>query len=628
MRIPLPSSGPLLAVLALAAALAAQDALPRLDAGSRFDAVERLDALDHAERLARLALTGDLGLPPLPPVTADSPRDDFTFEDRRPVGQGASPAGLAPGVLVDHVIPAGPGGTGTDKPEKIQYQLGALYDESGPPRPLLVAYHGFGGSAASVAAQSTLDEECNARGWVYLSVTGLDDQLFGSPICQQHVEAAIQYMLDSFHVDAERVCMVGFSMGAGVAASFAARHRDPEGVMIAALGMVSGVSDWTATHKTGSAATKAILEGEFNFGGTPAQQPFRYRQASGMHFGEGSYPPLPGELDRTLSMSTNLEHVPVFLTWDTLDTVPLSKAQNPVRARFLADTCPALVVQKKSGTLDPETGAFAPHSWAVLDEAALLDFFADQRVARRPREVHAQLDRDTGVGLLRVTQAQSGAFTWLDAELSSDGALLALDGVVNADAVRLDAQAAGLGAAPRLDARSSDALGHRAGVFGLDALPSYAVSPVTLALVPDCESDPGTSGATLPVPPHGRLFADLVVDAAWRAELDTQPEPAGVGAAATLTLDGPPGASLALLVVSLVEAPFALPGGSFLLASPVPPAKLVVLPLDSEGDLLLPLVLADEPGLPGTTLRLQALVLDARAQLVALSNMRVVHVLE
>jgi len=31
---------------------------------------------------------------------------------------------------------------------------------------------------------STLDEECNLHNWVYLSVTGIDDQLFGSPISQ------------------------------------------------------------------------------------------------------------------------------------------------------------------------------------------------------------------------------------------------------------------------------------------------------------------------------------------------------------------------------------------------------------------------------------------------------------
>ena len=52
-------------------------------------------------------------------------------------------------VMVDGFIPAGSNGTGTIFPEIFKYQLGNGYDANGTPHPLVVAYHGFGGSAGA-----------------------------------------------------------------------------------------------------------------------------------------------------------------------------------------------------------------------------------------------------------------------------------------------------------------------------------------------------------------------------------------------------------------------------------------------------------------------------------------------
>jgi predicted esterase len=232
----------------------------------------RLDAVDHAERMARIALTGDLGFPPLPPVYADSPRDELLYADRFPVDSGSEQATPGDGggpVVLSGWIPPGAAGTGTAIGESFRYQVPVPYDAFGPPLPMVIAYHGYGASAGSVHPATTIDEEANARGWFYFAPTGLDDQLFGTPPCQQNVDAALQWMLDHFNIDRDRLYMVGFSLGGGVAANYVAQHRDPVRTMFAALGIVSGTYVWVQTCNSGTSGLKARMEYPCNFGGNP-----------------------------------------------------------------------------------------------------------------------------------------------------------------------------------------------------------------------------------------------------------------------------------------------------------------------------------------------------------------------
>src|SRR4029453_12425053 len=106
---------------------------------------------------------GDLGLPELPPPEA-GPRSSLFFADRLVppgAGDGAADASLVTVTLNGNQ-------TGTGKPEVLWYQLPDGYSASGPPHPMVIAWHGYGQSARSVSNLSTVDEECNARNWIYL----------------------------------------------------------------------------------------------------------------------------------------------------------------------------------------------------------------------------------------------------------------------------------------------------------------------------------------------------------------------------------------------------------------------------------------------------------------------------
>ncbi len=602
------------ALIALPIALA----LTLLATAGAAQEADRLDLVDHLARQERIALIGDLGFAPLPPVTASSPRDSIFFADRVPVTPDTSAYGGVPDpVLQDGFIPKGPGGTGTSKGEVFQYMLPYNYDPDGEPIPLLIAYHGFGASAKSPAAQSMLDEEANLRGWAYLSPTGIDDQLFGSPVSQQNTEAAISWMVDQFAIDADRLYMVGFSMGAGISANFSARHRDPDGVMIAGVGMVAGVSDWTMTYFEGNQATKTLLKNPFNFGAHPNQVPFLYQQASGLHFDKNTYPALPGTLLPELSMATNLGTTPVFLTWDSGDTVPEPLAQNPVRQRLLESLGGQVVTSVVSGTLGGFPPQPMPHTWAVLDVVSLCDFMDPLRAQRRPPTVRALLDQSGTVSHATVTQRDVGAFS----RFASHGQHgLTLFDVENASHIALDARAT-----PQLpvtlQAGSADTDGFRLTVSGFTDRPAYMVTTADGRLIHDVGSDPVEEALLVDVAPGSWLRAEIRTSPGWTADLLTSPNPVKVGQVTQIQGAVVAGTASAWLVIAASDQLVTLPGGLEMTAPPSAPSLFLPLPVDGAGLIDLDFAVPSDPNLIGAQLYLQLIALGVAAAPSTVSNM-------
>ncbi len=591
------------------------------------DQSARFQQAEAEQQALQRAVNGNLGFPELPPVTDNSPRDSMFFEDRRFVNQEftASPADVGP-TLVQVTIPAGSSGTGTDVAEIMWYQLPENY-VPGDARPMVIAWHGYGFSANSVQLQSTVDEECNARGWIYLAVTGIDGAVFGTPPAQQNVEAAIHYMLDNFSIDADRLYMAGWSMGAGACANFVSRHRDPEGIMIAALGLVSGTYDWAESYNLGNSAVKVILENPYNFGGSVIQQLFRYQQASTLYNVPGSYPPAPGTYSPSISMGDNLGNIPVYMTWDTGDTLvenpPAMGAQVASLISSVGGTVETHVV---TGTVDPVTLVPKPHSWAVLDEVALFDFFATKTVVRSPAAFHGQLDISASVGFAKATQAVATVFSYLDGSAAGD--TLVVENVTNLSAVVANAGTAGLGGVWPLHvvARSSDNLGYKLRLTGFDSPPSYLVRTSDGSLVTGVESDPATESLIVQVPGNGTLDV-RVISVPWTAKFSSTPDPVAVGADVTLNLDSDAGTSvLAYLVVSLSELITPIKGGYTITASVLPPAGLLPVPLNAAGDITLIGAIPNIPALSGVRIVMQAVNLTASSHVDTVSNLWGLHV--
>ncbi len=584
---------------------------------SAQQASQRLDAADHVHRMKRIALTGDLGLPPLLPLLADSPLDTMYYADRQPVPQGeVPPAEGGPGQMFDGFIPAGPGGTGTDKNEIFKYQVPGSYDAGGAPVPMVIAYHGFGSSAASVASQSTIDDEANARGWFYMSPTGIDDQLFGSVISQQNTEAAFQWMLDNFNIDPDRLYMVGFSMGGGVSANFAARRRDPDGIMIAALGVVSGTFDWTMAWMIGNAGGKALLENPYNFGGTPFQFPYAYQRSSDLYFDTLSYPPLPGLLVSSLSMGRNLGSTPTYVTWDTGDTLPEVLAQEPVFVGLLAGLGGTVVSKPVSGTPAPT------HSWAVLDEDDLFEFFDGKSVDRTPEVFEALLDGSTQVSWARVAQQTDTTFSRVTGVAVPSSRTLSATGVHNADVLFAQVELAGLTgpADVHVAAASGDGQDFALQINDLSAPPAWLEDFVTGVLLPDTESDPFEEGLITPVPGTGSTAVDLVTQADYVADLSSAPEPAPIGAPVTVSIDAPDTAGMVFLVLGFDQALSTFKGSHKLLVELGGATMVLGLGLGPGGQLDLQGEIPNDPQLSGIEVLLQG-VMAAGSSVDSISNL-------
>jgi len=574
-----------------------------------------LAALAAPVRAQSGAAAGGPDLPALPALAPGSPRDTLLYADRAEVSVSASdyppgfdPAAAAP-LLVDAWVPQAL--TGTGFAELIQYQLPLGYDPAGPPIPMLVAWHGFGASAASVSAQTALDEWCHALGWAYLSVTGIDDALFGTPPSQQNAAAAIQWMLDGFAIDPDRIHMVGFSMGAGIVGNFAARHREPDGIMIAGLGLVSGSFDWISVWKN-DPSVKSWMHNSWNFGGPPAKDEFPYRRAGSLAFDKTVKKPAVGTHQPTWAMATNLHDIPTYLTWDSGDSIGYLPAQSETFDVLLAGMGTPALVRPVSGTVDPDTGVPATHSWAVLDEAELFAFLAPRVAQRLPATIEAQLDQDRDISVFEVEQAQSGAFSWMDAEVDAGARLVRLNGVVNASVVAVDLKAAGLGndQSVRVIADSADPTGFTLRLIGGDTPPGYLVDTLTNQILPGVESDPVGNALLVDVPAGAHV--DLTTaQHGWASRLWMTPDPSTPGGAVSFGVDAPAGSRMAWTLIGTSQALTPIAGGVVLLVSPSPPALLLPVPLDVEGDVLVAATVPGNPSLAGASLLLQAVIQGA-----------------
>jgi pimeloyl-ACP methyl ester carboxylesterase len=265
------------------------------------------------------------------------------------------------------------------------------------PTPMLVAFHKFGVSHADVLFNTNFVQECRTRGWYLLAPFGAMEDNYGCLPSQANVTAAIDFVRSSAPVDPGRVYGVGFSMGGGGCASYAARHLDPsESIFAAIVDHTGSVSLWH-TYANQDISVEQIMEGLF--GGSPAAQHFAYQQCSTVDID-----PLTDLVDPTSDMARNLDNVHCWMADQDPNVYLQTETQlffNDVHALNSADLLTVV-----SGNV---------HSWSTMDDTAACDWLS-RFTLQEPLTGTTLADTGGQWHRFTVVQDAPGAFTpfnWL-----------------------------------------------------------------------------------------------------------------------------------------------------------------------------------------------------------------------
>ncbi len=260
-------------------------------------------------------------------------------------------------ILTEYVVQDG------DTLDVFSFQIPENYtgDEAVP---LLVAFHQWGGNQNSNYF-TQFDEECNTRGWFMMSPFGGSNNNYHHQGAQFYTQQAILWMMENFAIDADRIYLVGGSMGGAGGAIYANNHLDPDFPMVAATASGSGILDCERRYWEMD-GNNSMIEW---FGGSPEDSPFEYHRNSAVFL-----------MDSTQSMHYNLQHVPLYLDFSVNE-----------EHRYHAEDLYNLILgynQNMWIETEPGTG----HGYAVMDDAHVCDWLSDFTVVRDPASVNVALD--------------------------------------------------------------------------------------------------------------------------------------------------------------------------------------------------------------------------------------------
>jgi len=311
------------------------------------------------------------------------------------------------------------------------------------PAPLLVAFHRANVSHGDAFLSTNFPAECRRRGWYFVAPLGGHQRHFSSLVSQINTQRVLDYVCSAYPIDRRRIYGVGFSMGGGAVATFAARHLDPDAPHFAAIvnhtGTVSVAhafaSDFDdADLDDGPCPGGANLEApdlmEYWNGGTPATAAFSFSRCSTIDID-----PATDMIDDGTDLARNLAHLPVMTVLATGDTHP-----------YLPFQTQAWVGQLLRRNVENTfvSVPYAGHSWDALDVHATCDWFDPIR-AGMPTEGNQLADEDgQQVQRFTVLQDQSGSFTPFQWYADANANRLSLWGTTNLKRFRVDAEQLGL----------------------------------------------------------------------------------------------------------------------------------------------------------------------------------------
>jgi pimeloyl-ACP methyl ester carboxylesterase len=264
------------------------------------------------------------------------------------------------------------------------------------PAPLLVMFHSFSVSEWDCYYNTPLMKDAMIRGWYVVAPLGAHQLNYGITYSQTNVEVVLDWIDEFFPVDRSRVYGVGFSMGGGAAASYAARHLDPDHLRFAAV--VNHTGSVSLSHTYWSVNDPWVFDDPIMFGGSPTTYPFDYARSSMFDLA------LDGvTVDPDTDMAGNLVHVPLLDVAATEDPIQYLRTQT----RGLHEWMGTL-----GGIETFEEPDFSVHDWTTLDSQGALDFLEAQTLTTPTEGVHSVLaDRDGGWHHFYVYQDRAGAFT-------------------------------------------------------------------------------------------------------------------------------------------------------------------------------------------------------------------------
>jgi acetyl esterase/lipase len=309
--------------------------------------------------------------------------------------------------------------------------------------PMLVAFHRANVSHGDAFLSTSFPAECRRRGWFFVAPLGGHQRHFSSLVSQINTQRVLEYMCSVFRIDRQRIYGVGFSMGGGAVATFAARHLDPDAPHFAAIinhtGTVSVAHAFASDYDDNDADDGPCPGGpnleapdlmEFWNGGTPATAAFSFSRCSTIDID-----PLTGQVDDSTDLARNLGYLKVMTVLATGDTHPYLSFQTQTWIGEL---------QRQGIDNTFVSVPYVGHSWNALDDHMACEWFDPIRAAE-PTEGSELADEDgQSVQRFHVQQDQSGAFTPFRWDVDANANRLSLWGSENLRRISVDAESLGL----------------------------------------------------------------------------------------------------------------------------------------------------------------------------------------
>ena len=230
--------------------------------------------------------------------------------------------------------------------------------------PLLIAFHQWGGNHLSTFS-TTFDEEANSRNWIFMSPFGGSSNNYNHQEAQEMVKKAIEWLMDNYHIDKNRIYAVGGSMGGASGMIYANNHLNPNEPMIAATASASGILD----------CERRAIEMDGNnsmtewFGGNYDEVPFEYHRNSAVYFE-----------DYSQSMHYNLKDTPLYLDFGISEP-----------HRIHAEDLYNLMIDYNN-YLWIDTIPTGSHGYSVIDENHTCDWLSQFELQDNPDYVNLNLD--------------------------------------------------------------------------------------------------------------------------------------------------------------------------------------------------------------------------------------------